>query len=347
MPETTAVATVNMAMLDRAEADSGTSSVMDQIHTLKIYNPAPGEPAEADKAGKFKLVQANTREEVYLEGDIKFNVLGIAYNYTGKIYPVLPNGEIADEEVFFTTSEFGKFDKKVDPIGLATKGKGYAFFAKGEFEAMIKAPTLNGMTNQFYDKKKDKDGKPYHSTLLRKSGIVYGQFIGGAYDHEYFRFFTSPNNLGVTYDREMGEIDPDEGTLEYVTIPALTEMNAIRAQNDKKAITRVHHDQCDVVLSIRENEKHNFLPVFTFAGLTAMRGYDNSDDIQFIKDIRQEHFRSIFGQMGAMTSIALEGTNAKAILPEMHVEAHAAIAAPNGISIADANEAFDDPKADF
>lgn len=42
---------------------------------------------------------------------------------------------------------------------------------------MIKTPMLNGVPNQFYEKKKDKDNKPYHGTLLRRSAVIYGQFI--------------------------------------------------------------------------------------------------------------------------------------------------------------------------
>ena len=66
-----------MAMLDRAESDSGTSSVMSCLHTLKIYNPAPGAFADPEKAGKFKLKEAVTGEEALLTGGIHFNVLSI------------------------------------------------------------------------------------------------------------------------------------------------------------------------------------------------------------------------------------------------------------------------------
>lgn len=312
-----------MAMLDRAEADSGTSSVMSCLHTLKIYNPAPNTPVDPEKAWKFKLKEANTGEEIFLEGDIKFNVLSVSYNFTGNIYPIKPNGEISDEEVNFSSSEFGKYEKKTDVIGISAKWKPWAFFSKGEFEEMIKSPTVNEMTNQFYDKKKDVDGKPYHGTLLRRSAIIYWQFIGGKYDKEYFRFFTSTKNIGTTYDRELGKILPEEGTLENVAVVALVDMNNIRIQNGKKALSRVNLDQCDVSLSIRTNEKGNFLPVFNFAGLTAMRGYDNGEDIKCIHDLKAEHFRSIFGQMAAPLPILIDGTKATVALPEVKLDTKA------------------------
>jgi len=340
--------TAMMAMMDRAESDSGISSVMSCLHTLKIYNPAPGDIPDPEKAGKFKLKEAVTGDEKLLEWEIKFNVLSIAYNWTGGIYPTHPDGSISDEEVVFSSSEFGKYEKRTDIIGLSVKGKAYAFFTKGEFETMIKTPMLNEITNQFYDKKKDKEGKPYHGTLLRKSAVIYGQFIGGEYDKEYFRMFTSPNNIGVTYDKELGEIDPEEGTLEYVTIPALTQMNEIRTQNGKKALSRVSHDQCDVLLTIRTNDKGNFLPVFSFAGLTAMRGYDNSEDVKYIHDLKAEHFKSIFGQMGAVTPIMIDGTKATAVLPSAPQDNHIIEAPKSWITEADLDDTFDGPsKEDF
>ncbi len=142
-------------------------------------------------------------------------MLSISYNWSGDIYPTGPDGSISDEEVKFTSSEFGKYEKRTDPIGIFAKKYGAMFYTKSEFEAMIKSPMLRVLQNpkdpnskyidiptQFYEKKKDKDGKPYHGTLLRRSGIIYGQFIGGQYDKEYFRMFTSPNNIGITYDAE-------------------------------------------------------------------------------------------------------------------------------------------------
>ena len=139
MVETTAVANINMAMLDRAESDSGSASVMSCIHTLKIYNPAPGEIADPEKAGKFKIKEANTWEEVFLEWDIRFNVLSISYSWSWGIYPTHPDGTISDEEVVFSSSEFGKYEKRTDAIGLSMKWKSYAFYTKGEFETMIKS----------------------------------------------------------------------------------------------------------------------------------------------------------------------------------------------------------------
>ncbi len=56
-----------MAMMDRAETESATSSVMSCLHTLKIYNPTPGDMADPEKAGKFKLKEAVTGDEKFID----------------------------------------------------------------------------------------------------------------------------------------------------------------------------------------------------------------------------------------------------------------------------------------
>lgn len=115
--ETTSVANINLDMLDRAATSEGrTPSVMDNIHTFKIYNPAPNTKAEAEKAGKFSLKAANTGTETFVEGVFKFNILDVSYFYSGSIYPLLDNGAYGEDKIFFFTNEFGKFAKKVDTI---------------------------------------------------------------------------------------------------------------------------------------------------------------------------------------------------------------------------------------
>lgn len=340
--KTTAVATVNMAMLDRAEAESSVDSVMSSIHSLRVYNPAPGTPADPEFAGKFRFIEANTGNESAMEWPLSFTPLSITYSYSGKIYPRDADGNVADKDVFFTTSEFGKFTKRTDTIWLSTKGKGYAFFDKEGFEGMIKSPTLNGSVNHFYESKKDVNGKPYDGSALSRRACIYGQFNGGAYDKEYFRMFISPQHIGVTYDREtQSTIDAADGTLEAAIVEGLPVMNGIRTQNGKKAIQRLAHDQIDVTINITQNAKGNFLPLFSFVGLVAMRGYDNAEDVKYIHELQQEHFRSVFGSMGLSTPVTITGKSATVALRPVVIEDAKAISAPVA-SVQDMNDTFGD-----
>lgn len=323
MTESQAVATVNLDMLDRAvEENVGTSNVMDSIHNFKIYNPKIGDDVDQDKANKFRILEAGKQEPVFEEGPFTFNPLDIAYAYSGAVYPLLENGTYADTKVFFSTSEFGKFAKKTDVLGFSANSKGIGFFEKAQLELMLRTPALNGSDNHFYAKKKDKDGKPYNSSEINKTAVIYGVFSEGARAGEVFRMFISPNHLGVTF-KNGEQCDPEPGTFEYAVNQGLEEMNDLLRANDKKVIRSISPTQCDIKLSIRQNDKKVFLPVFEYVGLVAKRGEDNTEMIQFIKGLKDEHFKSIFGTVEPSTMIAIEGNNAKVVMKPLLLKAKA------------------------
>jgi len=312
--ETTALQNVNMAMLDRAvEEGSGSESVLSVLDSVKVYNPAPNTPAEPDKAGKIKIklagtVDAGGDKEVYIDGPLTFTPLSIVFTISGSIYPRLENGELSADEYFFYTSEFHKFTKRTDTIGLACKGKPIGFYTKAEFEQMLKTPMLNGMKNQFYKEKEDINHKPYDSSRLDKKAIIYGIITEGEYKGNMFRMFINPSVFGITYDRESGQnISAEPGTIEYAIEQALPELNKILQANGRKPVKKIDHSQVDMKLTVVTNEKGNFLPHFEYAGLVAMRGVDNSEEVKYIHDLREEHFRSIFGEMGIPTPISIAG----------------------------------------
>lgn len=342
----TEIATVNLDMLDRAGKSEGqSSSVMDSIHTLKVYNPQIGKPAEAEKAGKFSIREANTGKEELSEGPFTFNVLDVSFFYSGSIYPILPSGAFAEEKVFFFTNEFSKFAKKTDTVGLAAGRSPVGFFQKGDFENVIKAPQLNGMENQFYERKKDKDGRPYNSSQLSRSAMIYGQFIDGPYAGDFFRFRTSMSNIGTTF--RDGEVVPAaEGTFEAAMDKALVRMNKILVANGRREISRVSPDQVDLKIHIEENERGNFLPKFEFAGLVAERGIDNIDSVQYVKDLKAEHFSSIFGTMLEPAPVMIDGNNAEVKIAQVEAPKSKALAqpelAPEDDIFAD-NDAFGPP----
>ena len=317
-----AVATVNTAMLDAAIASDSVwiSSVMDNIHTLKIYNPRIGDPIEEDKAWKFKLKVANTWVEELLEGPMVFNPLSIAYFWSGSVYPILPDGSFASDKVFFTTNEFGKFTKKTDTIWVAAKWTALWFFTKEHFEKMIKCKTLNWAENQFYDRKKDKDWKPFDWSLLNKGSVIYGQFIWGKYDQEFFRFFTSPRNLWVTF-RDWEVVEPDEWTFEYATNQWLSDLNELLLNNNRKAINKIDPTQTDIKLTIYQNDKKNFIPKFVYDWLVANRWEDNQESIKYIHDLKNEHFKSIFWTMLDPSPITIDGSSAKGTIVQPKLSA--------------------------
>lgn len=308
-----ALATVNMDMLNRAvQEDTGSgSSVMDKIHTVKIYNPKPGDAADPAYDGMFIIKPAGGGEQEVVEGPVMFNPISVTFFHSGEIYPIDQDGIMSDDKIFFTTSEFNKFTKKTDVIGLAAKGKGVGFFTKGDFEEMIRSPRMNGGTNQFYERKKAADGKPYDSSYLSKGCMVYGKFSESSPYHpgEFFRMKISTSAFGITFkDVEACKAEPD--TFEAVCDEAVTEMNDILSKNGMKTVRRVEPSQIDMAIYAKKNDRGNNLPKFTYEGLVAARGYDNSDDIMFIHNLKNEHFESVFGSMDFPTPVTVEKGNA-------------------------------------
>lgn len=305
---TQAVATVDMSMLDAAEQNAGFSDPFDDIHTIKVYNPKIGDPIDEAKAFSFTVKEAVTGTVNQWRDIVTFNPIKVSYVWSGSIYPIDEKGVTAKEKVFFTTSEFGKFTKKTDVIGLSTGGKCIASFTKGDFEAFIKTPLIGMKTNQFYERKKDKDGRPYDSTYLSKQAIIYGVIVGGDRDGEHFRFVTNAANLGSTF--KDGQVVPaEQGTFEGALEDALPSMNEVLAANGRKPIKSCPPEQTVLQLGVRANERGTFLPEFRFAGILAAMGRNNFDSIEFFQSLLGEKFGDRFANM-VPTPIAITDGNA-------------------------------------
>lgn len=295
--ETTAVATVDLGMLDAAVEEGGFRDPMNDIHTIKVYNPQIGTPVDETKAFTFAVKEGLTGDRTNWRDVITFNPIKVAYVWSGSIYPILEDGTTAKDKVFFSTSEFGKFAKKTDVIGLTANGKLVGSFTKGDFEALIHTPSLNGKINQFYERKTDKDKRPYDSTYLSKSAIIYGVIVGGERDGEHFRFLTSVKNLGTTWKPDIGAVDAEPGTFEAALQDALPALNSLLKNNGRKEVRSCSPDQTVLQLAVRVNERGNFLPEFRFFNILAALGKNNFDSIEFIESLLLEKFGSTFNNL--------------------------------------------------
>lgn len=339
----TSVQNINLAMLDMAvsEDTSSFSSVLSGLDTIKIYNPAPNELPDSEKAGKIRIrlggtADAGGQRDVYVDGPLYFTPLSIQMQYTGNIFPRV-NGIVSDEQVYFYTSEFHKFTKRTDVIGLAAKGQPLGFFAKGAFEEMIRTPMLNGNRNEFYEEKKDMKGKPYDGSRLDKKVVIYGIITAGEYTNNFFRMFINPSVFGKTYDAELKQsIKAEQGTIEHAMSVALPELNKILIANNRKAVSSIDHRQVDIKLTVKTNERGNYLPHFEYHGLVAMRGVDNTAEVDYIKWLREEHHRSIFGEeIPVATTISIQNGMATAQIEPPKI-------AQEQVQIAQIQEAADD-----
>jgi len=303
---TTAVAMPDMSMLENSGWSQATESVMAQIHTLKVYNPAPWKEPDPEKAGKFQIKEASTGEVKFIEWPISYNILSILEVFSGQCYPVDNSWFTANEAVYFTTNEYSRFTSKEQPIGLRWGRNILWFFDKQGFQAMIKSKILNGDMNFFYKQGKTVEGRPYDSSELSKSFVVYGRFTSGEHKDEYFRTFMKPQYFGITWDNDAQErCDAADGTLLAAIDKALPEFNKVRESNSMKAVRSIAESQVIVKHSITKNEKGNFLSHIDYEALQMMLG-SNIDDVEYIHGLQEQHFENSFGNPTPMKIISVE-----------------------------------------
>lgn len=315
----TAVANINLSMLDSAvENDVSHVSVLDKLNCLRVYNPKPGTDVEPEKANKFFLKTTDGKEE-YIEGPLNVTIFSILYTTQGEVYFRDKDGKVREDKNFITTSEYNRFTKKDDTVGVASQGKVLGFYRKGEFEEMIRKEQIdiNGSVgkNPFYVEKEDVNGKPYDGSRLSKRAIIYGMFNDGPRKGECFYLRMSPSHIDAGWNPELKKAnDLEEGMLMYAIEKGLPELNKVLVANGRREVSSIAPNQVDLSLSITMNSKGNFLPVFEYNGLVALRGFDNTEAVNFVRSVREEYFASIFGTMGAPSAIAINGTVAKLTL---------------------------------
>lgn len=312
----TAMANINMSMLDSAvESDVSHVSVLDKLNCLRVYNPKPGTDAEADKTHKFYLKSPDGKES-YIDGPLNITVFSILYTTQGEVYFRDKDGKVRDEKNFITTSEYNRFTKRDDTIGVSSKGSVLGFYKKWEFEEMIRKEqiVIDGVPgkNPFYSEKEDVNGKPYDGSKLSKRAVIYGMFNDGPRKGECFYMRLSPSHIDAWYNPDLKKAnDLESGMLYFAINQGLPELNKVLVENGRREVSSIAPNQVDLTLTIEMNQRGNFLPVFAYAGLVAVRGYDNNNDVEFVRSVREEYFKSIFGTMGNPNPIAIEGNTVK------------------------------------
>lgn len=307
---TQAVATINPAMLARSQMSSNrTPTALDALHKVKVYNPNYFKNEEMDvlKKGRFLVTEAGTGTEVDIEWPLTVDVLALYKVDSGNIIvldeyadPVMKNGEQVKK--YYYTNFYHKFLKQTDDICFRSTSPNEPALkmTKAEYQSLIKTRNMNGMPNPFFEEKKKANGEKYKSTCIGSSDVLFGKFLDGAYEGEYFYMYLKSSSMGTDYDAQAKEsILPDEGTLLRAFVDALPVWNAVlEANGSKRPAKSVSSDQVDVVMYIdtivNENANKEFnVARFTYSGLSGMRG-DNTEDLDYIKNIVHTYYGEKF-----------------------------------------------------
>ena len=326
---TTAVAVVNEDMFNKWLDTGGVKSIMTEIFELKPYNPKPGTEPEKDKAWMIRVTLPHTRDNIFIEWPIKVNILRVSKVKQGNV-PMLDrfwekamNNETGKYiEKFFFTNEFSVFASKDTVLSFKMSGKdSIGSFKRSDLEAMLSSKLLNGNNNMFYKEWEDSMWKPYKSSYIKDSYVIYWVMIDGPYAWEYFRTFLSQGSFGKTWSKEKGKIDPLPWTLQYaVNIDWLKSWNQLLKNKGKEVTLRVNIDQCDLVYDVAESETTvrwktsiKYLPDYTFDNLTAYR-WSNIEQVVYIEDLCNRHFAQQFNWVKAALPIQVNWIDTKASL---------------------------------
>lgn len=310
MTNSTEVAVVNTAMLDRGSSFEKEPSVMDNIHKIKIYNAntfsSDPKDHEVDESlvGKFRLIEAWTWEIKYIDWWFKADILSVCKVKSGNVFVLDEFGDPVKDENgkskkwFFFTNEHSVYTKKTDMLWFKQMWQSSLwFFVKQYLEEMLRTKRVNGKDNPFWKQWKKKDGEPYNDTNITDTIIIYWRFVDWEYAWDYFKFVpVSTSWYGTTY-RDWQQVEADRWTFLHSMNEWLKEWNKVRKANNKSEVKSVDPSQIDMTISFREVEiqgKRMFVPTFEYSGLTAYR-CDNTNDLQYILELQSEYLKEEFG----------------------------------------------------
>ena len=304
----TAVTTIDESMLTRWAWQTSTS-VMDNIHKLKIYNANPfsKDPKEKeidpDKVGKFRLVESSTWAIKFIDGWFKADILSVCKVKSGSVFILNEFGETIKDDKwqskkgFFMTNEHSVYTKKTDTLWFKQLGlKVLWFYPKAELEEMLKTKKIDWKDNPFWKQGKKLDWEPYNDTSIKDTMIVYGKFIDWPYEWEYFKFVPVSNSAYWSTYKNGNKVDAEAWTFLHAMELWLQAWNKVKVANWQKAVTSVDPSQIDMRISFREVEvqkKRMFLPVFEFDNLTAYRA-NNTSSLQYVLELQSEYLEEEF-----------------------------------------------------
>lgn len=353
----TAMTTIDESMLNRW-AGSMSTSVMDSIHKIKIYNANAfsKDPKEKEidpeKAGKFRIVEAWTWEIKYIDSWFKVDILSVCKVKSGSVFilnefwETVKDDKWQSKKWFFMTNEHSVYTRKTDTLWFKQLGwKVLWFYPKAELEEMLKSKKIDWKDNPFWKQWKKADGEPYNDTFVKDTMIVYGRFIDGPYAWDYFKFVPLSNSAYWTQFKNGNKVAAEKWTFLHAMELWLEAWNKVKVANWQKAVSSVDPSQIDMRVSFREVEvqwKVMFIPVFDFDNLTAYRT-NNTADLNYILELQSQYLEEEFD-----VKIIPENFRLGSIKNETSNPSQLAIAATvtsgtdDDIEVMDAIEIFDD-----
>lgn len=299
MSETTKSTEVAMSipesMLNRG-ADAQ-ENIMDSIHSMKVYNAAPGMKPDPETAWHLmiKKVGGDGKYEKFSTSQ-EINILKIRQSLSGS-YPKLddmdqkiPKGNDEYEREFAFSEEVpSKYFANSNEVFFKSP-HGVTRQSFGDLKKLLKTAQVSGRKNPFHKIGLTKQNDTYDSSHINQWYIVYGVFRGGELDGEMFRLLLTRASYGVTFN-DWQQIEPLPGTVEYAVARAQDKLYEYLNSTGKKG--NFDDSLVRTTLEIQEDGKFFRLNCVN----TTLESLDNSEDLAMLNKLLEDYKIQSFGTM--------------------------------------------------
>lgn len=280
-------------------------NVMNEIHSLKVYNPAPGGKADPELAGKLMIKPIGWESYVKFVGNVSINILKVRKGINGSFILLDENGEQMtdgswnEKRWFAYTNEYGRFTSNITEVFFkAPHIKWFSKITLWDLKNNIKMPTLpNGKPNPFHRLQLDQKSKPYDSSWLSESYIIYWTFNDGIYAWEEFRLFMSSSAFGAKYDATT----KTQTIVEWSLADALNKAQKLfKDLRDNGTITNGSYDDSYFDMDMWVIQEWSFFkPTFTNVRIVSR---DNTENFQRIDDLLERYNAQEFSNPNQTTT---------------------------------------------
>lgn len=302
---------IDPAMLGRENVLGSVESVYDAFHKVYLYNPWRWQEMDPEKAGKFRIREANSENDIFVDS-IDFNLLETAKVRSGKVVfkdefgDAMMDSKWEPLSKYYYSNEYPTICSNETVVWLRAMWRETEtlYFKKWMLNKILTVAKLNWELNQFSEIKNKMDWGTYRVSHVSESTIMFGKFLSWDLEWEYFIFYPKDNAVGFNYSK-WEKIEAKAGTLTRVLDDALPEWNKIREANKMKQIKNMPVSLVDLKISSFQKEvmeKEFNIAKFDFLSFAWERA-DNSEDIDFVSELRASYFNERFWGMKEPISV--------------------------------------------
>jgi len=286
------------SMYNRWAERANKVSVMDKIHSIKVYNAAPGKEIDEALAGQLMIKIAWWDKYEKFDPSVWMNILKIR-KWINWSYYLLDDGgnQILDsagkpKRSFAFTEEYFRFSRNTDEIFFKNNNgwqvvKNTIWDLKTLFKTEM---TPGGKKNPFYKLWLTQTNQPYASSFLSEWFIIYWVFTDGLFAWEYFRLFMSAAAFGNKWNAETKESTIVENSL----CDALATCSSLFEEMKTTQGIEWRFDDSLLVATLVSTKHGNFFkPEFKDIKLASE---DNTEQYDYIDDLCNQYKQDEFNK---------------------------------------------------